>query len=451
MSRSEQLAAELEPLLGEARPGEDIEVFARYERHTQVAVREGTPGRVGVAGVLRVHVRSVGSSSSGAAVVSSTDPESLRWALTEARQLRLLSLGEGPGSAAPAFAPGSEAEPQGPAGRDTVTECVAQARELDRAARAARPSAVSVPEASVRRFELSAAALNSRGLRVHYAHQEAVAAVRVVAESGGGRATARADCAARTPADLPLPETAQSAAESAVRLLHPTALDPTELPLILSPKATAGLLAMLAPGFHGDRAAPGDADRATRLFAAGFDLVDQGRSPGGLIRVPCDDEGTPTQDTVLVRDGFPVGRLQNRSSAERGGTAPTGNGWVSSAQPAAIISATNLVLRGPELAAQELLARPAEAMYVVDVGRARGGVDTHAGTLSLALTGYRLRHGEPGPAVDGAVVHLPLGAFLGSVVALSPTGGFHRPGPAVAGALLLLDPVRVEGRGGTPH
>ncbi|MDH6130304.1 metallopeptidase TldD-related protein [Kitasatospora sp. GP82] len=451
MSRSEQLAAELEPLLAEAQPGEDIEVFARYERHTQVAVRQSTPSQVGVAGILRVHVRSVGSSSSGAAVISSTDPQSLRWALAEARQLRRLSLGEGPVGAAPAFAPGLEAEAQDTAARDSVTECIERARELDRAALAAHSSARDVPEASVRRFELSAAAVNSRGLRVHYAHQEAVAAVRVVAEERDSRVTARADCAARMPAELPLLETAQAAAESAVRLLHPTALDATELPLILSPKATASLLAMLAPRFHGDRTAPSDADRATRLFAAGFDLVDQGRSPGGLIRVPCDDEGTPTQDTVLVRDGFPTGLLQNRSSAERGATAPTGNGWVSSTQPTAIISATNLVLRGPELSAQELLTRPAEAIYVVDIGRARGGVDPHAGTLSLALVGYRLRHGEPGPAVDGAVIHLPLGAFLRSVVALSPTGGFHRPGPAVAGALLLLDPVRVEGRGRTPH
>ncbi|MFN8727011.1 MAG: TldD/PmbA family protein, partial [Rhodospirillales bacterium] len=63
-----------------------------------------------------------------------------------------------------------------------------------------------------------------------------------------------------------------------------------------------------------------------RVAAPGVTVVDDGTLRDRRGSLTIDDEGTPTQRTVLIEDGILVGYMQDRQNARLMGVAPTGNG-----------------------------------------------------------------------------------------------------------------------------
>ncbi|MGH7531257.1 MAG: TldD/PmbA family protein [Gemmatimonadales bacterium] len=78
---------------------------------------------------------------------------------------------------------------------------------------------------------------------------------------------------------------------------------------------------------------------------------DNGAAPGLRGTLPFDDEGTATQDTVLIRDGILVGRLHSRETAAKLGERPTGNARAISFRHAPIVRMTNTYIAAPAGAA----------------------------------------------------------------------------------------------------
>ena len=77
---------------------------------------------------------------------------------------------------------------------------------------------------------------------------------------------------------------------------------------------------------------------------------DNGAAPGLRGTLPFDDEGTPTRDTVLIKEGVLVGRLHSRETAAAMGEHPTGNARAISFRHAPIVRMTNTYIangRGP--------------------------------------------------------------------------------------------------------
>src|SRR5207253_548013 len=73
---------------------------------------------------------------------------------------------------------------------------------------------------------------------------------------------------------------------------------------------------------------------------------DNGAAPGLRGTLPFDDEGTPTQDTTLIKDGILVGRLHSRETAAAMGERPTGNARATSFRHAPIVRMTNTYIAG---------------------------------------------------------------------------------------------------------
>jgi TldD protein len=63
-----------------------------------------------------------------------------------------------------------------------------------------------------------------------------------------------------------------------------------------------------------------------RVAAPGVTVVDDGSIAGRRGSLSIDDEGTPTQENVLIEDGILKGYIQDRLNARLMGVAPTGNG-----------------------------------------------------------------------------------------------------------------------------
>ena len=77
-----------------------------------------------------------------------------------------------------------------------------------------------------------------------------------------------------------------------------------------------------------------------------LNVGDNGAAPGLRGTLPFDDEGTPTQDTALIKDGILVGRLHSRETAARLGERPTGNARALSFRHAPIVRMTNTYIVG---------------------------------------------------------------------------------------------------------
>src|SRR3546814_17403579 len=63
-----------------------------------------------------------------------------------------------------------------------------------------------------------------------------------------------------------------------------------------------------------------------RIAAPGVTVVDDGTIADRRGSLTIDDEGTPSQRTVLIEDGILVGYMQDRMNARLMGMKTTGNG-----------------------------------------------------------------------------------------------------------------------------
>ena len=154
---------------------------------------------------------------------------------------------------------------------------------------------------------------------------------------------------ARPPSEL-----GSTAATKAIRMLDARPAPAGEFPVVLAP-GTGGVLIHEACG-HGLEAdtlvkkASIYADRrGEQMGSEKVTIVDDGTDSGAWGSFGVDDEGTPSQRTVLFDKGVLVGHLSDRRSAEKIGAPPTGNGRRQSYAHLPIVRMTNTyLLPGPD-------------------------------------------------------------------------------------------------------
>jgi TldD protein len=129
--------------------------------------------------------------------------------------------------------------------------------------------------------------------------------------------------------------------------------------------------------------------------------VDDGTIPERRGSLNVDDEGTPTQRTVLIEDGVLVGYLQDKLNARLMGVAPTGNGRRESYAHLPMPRMTNtFMLAGPDDPA-EILRSVERGLYAVSFGG--GQVDITSGKFVFSANeAYRIENGRLGAPVKGA-------------------------------------------------
>jgi TldD protein len=140
-----------------------------------------------------------------------------------------------------------------------------------------------------------------------------------------------------------------------------------------------------------------------QVASRGVTIVDDGTIADRRGSLTIDDEGTPTQRTVLIEDGILVGYMQDRLNARLMNVAPTGNGRRESFAHAPMPRMRNtFMLAGPH-APDEILAAAKQGLYVANVGG--GQVDITNGKFVFSVSeAYRIENGKLGPAVKGATL-----------------------------------------------
>lgn len=237
--------------------------------------------------------------------------------------------------------------------------------------------------------------------------------VSIVAEQDGRRETGSFGIGGRRLYDdLFSPETWNRAIDEALAQalvnLESVAAPAGEMTVLLGPGWPGVLLhEAVGHGLEGDFNRKGTSAFSGRIgqrvAAAGVTVVDDGSIPGRRGSLTIDDEGTPTQENVLIEDGILKGYIQDRLNARLMGVAPTGNGRRESYAHAPMPRMTNTFMRSGNDDPSELLSRMKNGIFAKSFGG--GQVDITSGKFVFSCTeAYLVENGKLGAPIKGATL-----------------------------------------------
>jgi TldD protein len=294
---------------------------------------------------------------------------------------------------------------------------VALLEAIDAAARARDPRVVQV-SASLSGSWSVIEIVRADGFVAHDIRPLVRLNVGIVVEQGGRRETGSFGLGGRRLYDdLFDPETWNRAIDSALAQalvnLEAIAAPAGEMTVLVGPGWPGVLLhEAVGHGLEGDFNRKGTSAFSGRIgervAAPGVTVVDDGtlgNAAGGGRRgsLSIDDEGTPTQENVLIEDGILKGYMQDRLNARLMGVAPTGNGRRENYAHAPMPRMTNTFMRSGRDDPAELLSRVKNGIFAKSFGG--GQVDITSGKFVFSCTeAYCVTDGKIGAPIKGATL-----------------------------------------------
>ena len=222
--------------------------------------------------------------------------------------------------------------------------------------------------------------------------------------SGGG---ARADLSYFLDGDFPLDYAREAVRQATVQLEAQPAPAGT-MPVVLG-NGWPGILLHEAVG-HG---LEGDFNRkglsafsgkiGQRVASEQCTIVDDGTMANRRGSLSVDDEGTPTQNTVLIENGILRGYMQDKLNARLMGVAATGNGRRESFAHVPMPRMTNTYMLSGNHDPDEIIASVDKGIYAPNFGG--GQVDITSGKFVFSASeAYLIENGKVTTPVKGAML-----------------------------------------------
>jgi TldD protein len=132
-------------------------------------------------------------------------------------------------------------------------------------------------------------------------------------------------------------------------------------------------------------------------------VVDDGTLHGRRGSLSIDDEGTQTENTVLIENGILKGYMQDRLNARLMGVAPTGNGRRESYAHLPMPRMTNTYMLAGKHQPEEIIASVKNGLYAKNF--AGGQVDITSGKFVFSASeAYLIENGKITRPVKGATL-----------------------------------------------
>jgi len=237
--------------------------------------------------------------------------------------------------------------------------------------------------------------------------------VSVIAEQGGRREQGSAGGGGRVDYGYFLEEErglgyAREAVRQALLNLEAVAAPAGAMPVVLGPGWPGVLLhEAIGHGLEGDFNRKGSSAFAGRIgervASPLCTVVDDGTLPARRGSLNIDDEGTPTQQTVLIENGILKGYMQDRLNARLMDMAATGNGRRESYAHLPMPRMTNTYLLAGKQDPAEIIASVDKGLYAVNFGG--GQVDITSGKFVFSASeAYLIENGKVTRPVKGATL-----------------------------------------------
>jgi len=180
------------------------------------------------------------------------------------------------------------------------------------------------------------------------------------------------------------------------------------LPVVLGPGWSGVLLhEAVGHGLEGDFNRKGSSAYSGRVgeqvASKLCTIVDDGTLMGRRGSLSIDDEGTPSQCTVLIENGVLKGYMQDKLNARLMGTTSTGNGRRESYAHLPLPRMTNTYMRAGESDPEEIIRSVKKGIYCASLGG--GQVDITSGKFVFETSeAYWIENGQISHPVKGATL-----------------------------------------------
>ena len=288
---------------------------------------------------------------------------------------------------------------------------VALLERLERMARARDPRVTQVMASLAGEYEAVLVA-RSDGLIAADVRPLVRLSLNVIVEEGGRREQGSGGGGGRVDyryfTDTILREYADKAVDQALLNLGARDAPAGQMTVVLGPGWPGILLhEAIGHGLEGDFNRKGTSAFAgrvgQRVAAKGVTVVDDGTIADRRGSLNVDDEGNPTQRTVLIDDGILQGYLQDTLNSRLMGVAPTGNGRRESFAHVPMPRMTNTIMLNGERDPSEILASVKSGLYAANFGG--GQVDiTNGKFVFSAAEAWMIEDGKLTYPVKGATL-----------------------------------------------
>jgi len=201
---------------------------------------------------------------------------------------------------------------------------------------------------------------------------------------------------------------AQEAVHQALTNLHAEPAPAGQMTVVLG-SGWPGILLheAVGHGLEGDFNRKGSSTFSGRIgqqvAARGVTVIDDGTIVDRRGSLNIDDEGNPTQRTVLIEDGILKGYMQDSLNARLMGVAPTGNGRRESFAHLPLPRMTNTMMLAGEHDPQEIIASVKKGIYAANFGG--GQVDITSGKFVFSMSeAYMIEDGKVTRPIKGATL-----------------------------------------------
>jgi len=208
--------------------------------------------------------------------------------------------------------------------------------------------------------------------------------------------------------DAVLQRYAQEAVHQAVTNLHADPAPAGQMTVVLG-SGWPGILLheAVGHGLEGDFNRKGSSTFSGRIgqqvASKGVTVIDDGTIADRRGSLNIDDEGNPTQRTVLIEDGILKGYMQDSLNARLMGVAPTGNGRRESFAHLPLPRMTNTMMLAGEHDPQEIIASVKNGIYAANFGG--GQVDITSGKFVFSMSeAYLIEDGKVTRPIKGATL-----------------------------------------------
>ncbi|CAN5277506.1 metalloprotease TldD [soil metagenome] len=236
---------------------------------------------------------------------------------------------------------------------------------------------------------------------------EVVVADKNIREHGFMGGGGRSDYSYFTTHDKAL-EYAREAVRQALVKLEAIPAPAGMMPVVLGPGWPGVLLhEAIGHGLEGDFNRKGSSAFTNRIgervASPGCTVVDDGTLVGRRGSLNIDDEGTPTECTVLIENGILKGYMQDKLNARLMGVKSTGNGRRESYSHLPMPRMTNTYMLPGQYNPAEIIASVEKGIYAVNFGG--GQVDITSGKFVFtASEAYLIENGKITRPVKGATL-----------------------------------------------
>jgi PmbA protein len=267
--------------------------------------------------------------------------------------------------------------------------------------------------------------INSKGVDRQYSSTTCTAQIMAMAENGQDSQMGWYFMGSRFLNEVSFEDVGKYAAIRAIQLLGSKRMNAQKSPVVLDNSVAVEFMGIFASSLSSESVQKGKSllsgKKGKKVISPKINMVDNGLIPGRLGSRPVDDEGVPSQDKTLIKEGVLSGYLYNTYTAKKEGVLSTGNAVRSSFAGLPSVGLSNLYIdaasKSDVLHIGDIFKAVDKCLYVTEAM----GVHTAnpiSGEFSVGVSGLWVEKGEIAFPVKEAVISGNILSFFENIEAV---------------------------------